>query len=562
MSEQQKESEVSGVDSGNGMSPADSQPVELKAVAGVEAEKPKRRSTTKAKVVPDVDAEPAKPKKARTAKAKNVLVNAVSSTDIQVQAGQEQSDESRPDSRNLPPLPPAPVPTPEGIAFMQQHLAYQSALEERTKHERARLAAAAQGSKDPSPHTAQQAVEAGKRPGILDDRGIGGHDDATAGGPTTVQPTNVRQRKVKENSIEAAPDIRKVAINDADLQAVKDRDDAWLLRQMLAPARVLAVAAESTASVSSAADAARSDVVALRLIKDPAARKLGMAVAEQNRQADAGYRAEFDKLAPELMGTGEQAVAGSSASARSGASTVTPDGKARTMSTAVPESVSKCFLKVDSDYFFPDRSPAFVDRGAKLATRGEHPEVVRALVEIAKERGWDSVTVKGSEAFRRAAWMEAARNGMQIAGYKPTDLDLAQLKQREPNNSIEPAPVRDQGPTHPVPLAKSDEEKRTDRALEEKLSAFINDRPTLVVKKYPELVQAYALLDAARKFAEVHMPGHEDRFVAIGRELITQQIRDGKEVVGPRIYPDQISQLRSGQQKPIANTGKEISRER
>jgi hypothetical protein len=235
---------------------------------------------------------------------------------------------------------------------------------------------------------------------------------------------------------------------------------------------------------------------------------------------------------------------------------MTPDGKASTMSTAVPESVSKRFLKVDSDYFFPDRSPAFVDCGAKLATRGEHPEVVRALVEIAKERGWDSVTVKGSEAFRRAAWVEAAKNGMQISGYKPTELDLAQLKQREPNNSIEPGPVRDQSAKRPVQLAKSAEEKQVDHMLEQKLSAFANDRPTLVVKKYPELVQAYALLDAARKFAEVHMPGHEDRFVAIGREMIAQQIKDGKEVIGPRIHPDQIRKLQSGKRDSVPATAK------
>jgi hypothetical protein len=232
------------------------------------------------------------------------------------------------------------------------------------------------------------------------------------------------------------------------------------------------------------------------------------------------------------------------------------------MSTAVPESVSKRFLKVDSDYFFPDRSPAFVDRGAKLATRGEHPEVVRALVEIAKERGWDSVTVKGSEAFRRAAWMEAAKNGMQIFGYKPTELDLAQLKQREPNNSIEPGSAQDQEVTRPVFLAKSAGEKQTVRTLEEKLSAFANGRPTLVMKRFPELVQAYALVDAARKFAEIHMPGHEDRFVAIGRALITQQIRDEKEVIGPKIHPDQISRPPSGHQEPVATTAKEILHDR
>lgn len=567
MSEQQKESEVSGVGGGEGMPPGDSQPAELKAAHVVGTEKPKRRSTRKEKVAVDVDVEPSAPKKARSSKARNVMVSAASSGNTQAEAAQEKSDGSTPDSRNFPPLPPAPVPTPEGIAFMQQHVAYQKALEERTKHERARLEKAAHISKGPSLGTAEQAGGVDKQNGRLNVRGAEGQEDAAVPEPGAVQRSQARQRKAKENSIEVGRDVHKTAISEANLQAVKDLDDELLLRQMSDRSRLLTAPAKSEASLSGATNAARSDVVALHAMKDPAARKLGVGVAEQNRQADAGYKVAFDKLAPELLETGKQAVEETSASARSNAWKVAPGDKTSKISTAVPESVSKRFLKVDSDYFFPDRSPAFVDHGAKLATRGEHPEVVRALIEIAKERGWDRVTVKGSEAFRRAAWIEAAKNGMQVAGYKPTELDLAQLKQREPNNSIQPSPLREQAEARPVPLVKSAAEKSVDRTLEEKLAAFANDRPTLVVKKYPELVQAYALLDAARKFAEVHMPGHEDKFVAIGKEMLTQQIRDGKDVVGPRIHPDHINKSQSGKQNPVSATAKsaeakEIVRER
>lgn len=568
MSEQQKGSEVPGVASGSGTTPATSHAVEPKTVGtSLEAGTPKRRSAAKAKIALDGDAEPAKPKRTRNSKPRNVLVNEVSSSGVQVEAGQEQSSLLRPDSRDLPSLPPAPVPMPEGIVFMQQHVAYQSVLDERTKLERARLEQASQGSNGSSSRTKQQTVEANKQPDRPKDRESRQRSGVAAEGPAAVQAVNTRQRKAKENSIEAGRDFRKAAVSETGLKAIKDQDDVRILRQLLERSRAVATQGESTAAKPSAVDAAKSDVGALHAMKDPVARKLGISVVEQNRQADAGYKVEFDKLVPDFMQGAKQAGAGISAAARSDASTKTPDGKALVMSTAVPESVQKRFLKVDSDYFFPDRSPAFVDRGAKLATRGEHPEVVRALVEIAKERGWDSVTVKGSEAFRRAAWIEATRGGMQVSGYKPTALDLAQLKQREPNNSIEPGPVRDQGTARPVPVAKSAEEQQKNRTPDEKLLAFANERPTLVVKKYPELVQAYALLDAARKFAEVNMPGHEDKFVAIGKELITQQIRDGKEVVGPRIHPDQVSQSQSGQQRSAVAEkkgmqAKELIRER
>lgn len=114
----------------------------------------------------------------------------------------------------------------------------------------------------------------------------------------------------------------------------------------------------------------------------------------------------------------------------------------------VPEAVARRFLNVDRDYYFPDKTHAFADRGVKLATRGAHPEVVRTLIEIAKARGWDSITVKGTEEFRRSAWMEAAQAGLQVAGYKPTALDLAELASKPANNWVEKAgaKVRDVAP--------------------------------------------------------------------------------------------------------------------
>jgi hypothetical protein len=81
-------------------------------------------------------------------------------------------------------------------------------------------------------------------------------------------------------------------------------------------------------------------------------------------------------------------------------------------------------------------------RGA-LVRCSQKREVVVALFESAK-RGWNSVTVKGLEAFWRGAWAEAVPNRLQVAGYKLTELDLAQLKQREPAILIEPGAVREQ----------------------------------------------------------------------------------------------------------------------
>lgn len=96
-------------------------------------------------------------------------------------------------------------------------------------------------------------------------------------------------------------------------------------------------------------------------------------------------------------------------------------------SRAVPDAVTKKFLKVDDRYYFPDETPAFEDGGEKLHARAEHKEVVSALVAIAVARDWDKITVKGTEVFRRAVWMEAAQRGIEVRGYKPNDIEKARL---------------------------------------------------------------------------------------------------------------------------------------
>lgn len=96
-------------------------------------------------------------------------------------------------------------------------------------------------------------------------------------------------------------------------------------------------------------------------------------------------------------------------------------------SKAVPEHVTKRFLQAEDKYYFPDKTFAFEDRGAKLATNTENQEVVRSLIAIAQARGWDNITVRGSEEFRRSAWLEAATQGIEVRGYKPTAVEKAHL---------------------------------------------------------------------------------------------------------------------------------------
>lgn len=226
----------------------------------------------------------------------------------------------------------------------------------------------------------------------------------------------------------------------------------------------------------------------------------------------------------------------------------------------VPDSVAQRFLKVEQDYYFHDRTPAFSDGGTKLVTRGVHPEVVRSLIEIATARGWGSIVVKGTAEFRRSAWLEAEQAGLRVAGHKSTALDVAALATKSAGNSVEEGVAKGREtldanrpsvkPGKTTTTAQAPEAAATKVTMSPpyqkhavKASAFDKEKLGFVIKKFPELAQAYGVVDAAKKFAEAYLPlGVQDEFIALARRHVMQKILAGEHVNGPQIYtaPAQI----------------------
>ena len=252
-------------------------------------------------------------------------------------------------------------------------------------------------------------------------------------------------------------------------------------------------------------------------------------------------------------------------------------------SSLVPESVARRFLKVESEYYFQDRTPAFSDCGSKLATRGANLEIVRSMVEIAKARGWGTITVKGTEAFRRSAWMEATQDGLTVAGYKPTSLDLAALANRPASNIVEKgvALSEERLPMQPQArrsFAQADNARsksvhqakemqpapaglRPEPQLVGKAKAFEEGNPTSVVKKYPDLAKAYGIVAAAKAFASEKLPeASREEFIKMARRHIVEKITAGQQIQGPKIYsePTKIFDARD----QVKGTTEAVDRER
>ncbi len=96
-------------------------------------------------------------------------------------------------------------------------------------------------------------------------------------------------------------------------------------------------------------------------------------------------------------------------------------------SNNMPDSIRSKFVQVGRKYYFPDGARAFTDRGVRLTTPSENTEVIRSLVTIAQARGWDDITVTGTERFRREVWFAAKLAGLGVRGYKPNEFEVGRL---------------------------------------------------------------------------------------------------------------------------------------
>ncbi len=70
---------------------------------------------------------------------------------------------------------------------------------------------------------------------------------------------------------------------------------------------------------------------------------------------------------------------------------------------------------------------AFKVSTERMTTRLEDAGVVRDMVSVAQHRGWTEVEVRGSQEFRRTAWLEASVRGLAVRGHDPDPVDRAAL---------------------------------------------------------------------------------------------------------------------------------------
>ncbi|AFJ90388.1 hypothetical protein MYA_6054 (plasmid) [Burkholderia sp. KJ006] len=199
----------------------------------------------------------------------------------------------------------------------------------------------------------------------------------------------------------------------------------------------------------------------------------------------------------------------------------------------------------------------FEDKGKALSTESNDRQVIAHMVDVAKAKNWTVLEVRGSEEFRRNAWITAELAGVELRGFVPKESDRALLElarqemringgERDNTNTIQQAT----GPS----VDRADPPAANQPAQAEPSKASAAD-PADLVRKIREEREA-ALQNDARSIAESHAsasPADLDR-----RTWVLAQLA-GMEVSG-YVPDDQARDLLAATRRELHNPATSAAR--
>ena len=93
---------------------------------------------------------------------------------------------------------------------------------------------------------------------------------------------------------------------------------------------------------------------------------------------------------------------------------------------AIPPLEDRFYVKriglTEKEYHFRDQAGkvAFTDKLLSISTGSESPAAIKAMVDRAAERGWETVRLNGSPEFVRQGWIAATAQGLKAVGHTVT----------------------------------------------------------------------------------------------------------------------------------------------
>jgi hypothetical protein len=168
---------------------------------------------------------------------------------------------------------------------------------------------------------------------------------------------------------------------------------------------------------------------------------------------------------------------------------------------------------IEKEYHFRDQAGkvAFTDKFMSISTGSESPAAIKAMVDRAAERGWETVRLTGSPEFVRQGWIAASAQGMKAVGHTVTAGDreaAAKERARLQVGHDGPAPQR---PGEAVGRVQSDhveqlsgDRKAAELGAQRQLAAAI-EKALIDGKVSPELrgqVRAMLAAEGAKRVAK------------------------------------------------------------
>lgn len=115
-----------------------------------------------------------------------------------------------------------------------------------------------------------------------------------------------------------------------------------------------------------------------------------------------------------------------------------------------------------------------------LETTSDNINKAEKMVAIAKEKGWESIKLSGTDVFRGSVWAKAAEEGIKVDGYFPTEKEkkavankvLAKSFDKDPEKAIKSNPELKDSKS----ILDSIATKIKLDGLDKKQQAIVNDR--------------------------------------------------------------------------------------
>lgn len=183
----------------------------------------------------------------------------------------------------------------------------------------------------------------------------------------------------------------------------------------------------------------------------------------------------------------------------------------------IPRSLQNRFIVTEKRFYFRDRDNelAFEIKGKRLVTDKDDPHVAKAMVELAEAKGWQAIQLKGSDVFKREAWLEASLRGMETKGYKPRDIDLAVLHER----STESERLAQKFANQPVEAGhrKHDEQRDRDDSKEPRKVQHLNDHQQTAIEALQSIMRSR---------------GDSEKAVSMAGQLLAERFQQNRLYVG------------------------------